>query len=114
MEMFERFLELPTAILAMLMSKNLRRGTEVHTLSGTDISNAEDIVKVMAPIKITSTMMSEENQATVSVIVPLQAKLLIHLELCQDDADMTREMKSVMAADFSCQYTNCRNVLLKW
>lgn len=74
------------------MSKNLQRGTEVHTLSVTDISNDEDIVKVMAPIKIASTMMCEENQPTVSVIAPLQAKLLKHFEPCEDDTDMTREM----------------------
>lgn len=112
-EILERFLEQQTAILATLMSKNLRRGTEVHTLSETDISNAEGIVKVMAPIKIASTMMCEENQPTVSVIAPLQAKLLKHLEPCEDNTDMTREMKSVMAADFSWQYMNSRNILLK-
>lgn len=43
--MLERFLEQQTTILATLMSKNLQRGTEVHTLSEADISNAEDIVK---------------------------------------------------------------------
>lgn len=60
MEMLERFLEQQTAIMATLMSKNLRKGTEVHTLSEMDISNAEDIVKVMAPIKIATAMMCEE------------------------------------------------------
>lgn len=112
-EMLERFLEQQTAVLATLMSKNLRRGTELHTLSETDISNAEDIVKVMTHIKIASTMMCEEEQLTVSVIAPLQAKLLKHLEFCEDDRDMTREIKSVMATDFSCRYTNSRDVLLK-
>lgn len=67
----------------------------------------------MAPIKITTTMMCEEQQPTVSVIAPLQAKLLKHLEPCEDDTDMTREMKSVMTEDFSCQYTNSREILLK-
>ncbi|RXN30171.1 zinc finger BED domain-containing 1-like protein [Labeo rohita] len=110
--MLECFLEQQT-ILATLMSKNLRRGTEVHTLSEVDISNAEDIVKVMTPIKIASTMMCEEEQPTVSVIAPLQAKLQKHLKPCKDDTEMTREMKSMMAADFSCQYKNSRDVLLK-
>lgn len=57
-----------------------------------DISNAEDILKVITPIKIASTMMCEEEQPTVSVIAPLQAKLLKHLEPCEDNTDMTREM----------------------
>lgn len=70
-------------------------------------------MKLMTPIKIASTMMCEEEQPTVSVIAPLQAKLLKHLEPCEDDTDMTREMKSVMTADFSCRYTNSREVLLK-
>ncbi|KAI2645902.1 E3 SUMO-protein ligase ZBED1 [Labeo rohita] len=112
-EMLERFLEQQTAILATLMSKDLRRGTEVHTLTETDISNAEDIVKVMAPIKIATTMMCEEEQPTVSVIAPLQAKLLKHLEPCEDDTDMTREIKSTMTTDFSSRYTNSRDILLK-
>ncbi|XDV16267.1 hypothetical protein PO909_016060 [Leuciscus waleckii] len=111
--MLERFLEQQTAILATLMSKDLRRGTEVHTLTETDISNAEDIVKVMAPIKIATTMMCEEEQPTMSVIAPLQAKLLKHLEPCEDDTDMTREMKSAMTTDFSSRYTNSRDILLK-
>ncbi|XP_058249716.1 E3 SUMO-protein ligase ZBED1-like [Hemibagrus wyckioides] len=112
-EMLERFLEQHTAILATLLSKNLQRGTEVRTLPETDISNAEDIVKLMTPIKIASTMMCEEEQPTVSVSAPLQAKLLKHLKPCEDDTDMTREMKSVMTVDFSCRYTNSRKVLLK-
>lgn len=102
--MLERFLEQQTAIMATLMSKNLRRGTEVHTLSETDISNAEDIVKVMAPIKITTAMMCEEEQPTLSVIAPLQSKLLTNFEPCEDDTDMTREMKLVMTSDFSKGY----------
>lgn len=70
-------------------------------------------MKVMAPIKIAITMMCEEEQPTVSVIAPLQAKLLKHLEPCEDDTDMTREIKSAMTTDFSSRYTNSRDILLK-
>ncbi|KAB5554108.1 hypothetical protein PHYPO_G00046380 [Pangasianodon hypophthalmus] len=109
-EMLEHFLKQQPATL---MSKNLRRGTEVHTLSEMDISNAENIVKVMEPIKIATTVMCEEEQPTVSVIAPLQAKLMKHLEPCENDTDMSQEMKSVMNVDLSSWYTNICNALLK-
>lgn len=45
-------------------------------------------MKVIAPVFIT-TVMSEEEQPTMAVILPFQDKLLKHLESCEDDTDMT-------------------------
>ncbi len=52
----------------------------------------EDIVKLMGPVKMAATVMCEEDQPTVSVIAPLQAKLLKHLQPCEDDSLMVAEV----------------------
>lgn len=72
-EMFERFSEQQPAIMATLMSKDLRKGaTDVGTLSESDIANMDDIVQLMGPVKMATTVMCEEDQPTLSVIAPLQ------------------------------------------
>lgn len=111
-EMLDRFLEQQAAIMATLMSKDLRKGaTDVNTLSESDITNVEDIVKLMGPVKIATTVMCEEDQPTISVIAPLQAKLLKHLQACEDDSPLVTEMKSVMSDDLSARYIGTRDAL---
>lgn len=85
-DMLERFLEQQPAIVATLMSKDLRKGhLDVGTLSESDIANMEDIVQLMGPVKMATTVMCEEDRPTLSVIAPLQAKLLKHQQPFEDD-----------------------------
>ncbi|XP_045074059.1 E3 SUMO-protein ligase ZBED1-like [Coregonus clupeaformis] len=109
-EMLERFLEQQPAIMATLMSKDLRKGvTDVGTLS--DIANMDDIVQLMGPVKMATTVMCEEDQPTLSVIAPLQAKLLKHLQPCEDDSTLVAEIKRVMASDLSTRYRGTQDAL---
>ncbi|XP_041706895.2 E3 SUMO-protein ligase ZBED1-like isoform X1 [Coregonus clupeaformis] len=111
-EMLERFLEQQPAIMATLMSKDLRKGvTDVGTLSESDIANMDDIVQLMGPVKMATTMMCEEDQPTLSVIAPLQAKLLKHLQPCEDDSTQVAEIKRVMASDLSTRYRGTQDAL---
>ncbi len=108
----ERFLEQKTAIMATLLSKDLRKGvTDVGTLSESDIANMEDIVQLMGPIKMATTVMCEEDQPTLSVIAPLQAKLMKHLRPCKDDSTLIAEIKRVMADDLSTRYRGTQDAL---
>ena len=45
---------------ATLMSREPRKVEEVNTLKDNDICNAEDIVKVMPPVKAGTTFMCED------------------------------------------------------
>nr|XP_055038565.1 E3 SUMO-protein ligase ZBED1-like [Misgurnus anguillicaudatus] len=111
-EMLERFLEQQPAIMATLMSKDLRKGvTDVCTLSESDIANMDDIVQLMGPVKIATTLMCEEDQPTLSVIAPLQAKLLKHLQPCENDSTLVAEIKMVMTNDLSKRYKGTQDAL---
>lgn len=48
----------------------------ICTLSETDISNAEEVAKVLKPMKDATSIMSEDSTPTLLVIAPLHAQLL--------------------------------------
>ncbi|XDV25419.1 hypothetical protein PO909_029340 [Leuciscus waleckii] len=110
-EMLERFSEQQPAIMATLMSKDLRKGVTEYTLSESDIANMDDIVQLMGPVKMATTVMCEEDQPTLSVIAPLQAKLLKHLQPCEDDSTLVAEIKRVMTNDLSTRYRGTQDAL---
>ncbi|KAJ8343843.1 hypothetical protein SKAU_G00311720 [Synaphobranchus kaupii] len=112
-EMLECFLEQKAAVEATLMSKDFRKGEEANTLKDCDISSAEDVVQLMTPIKMATTVMCEEQQPTVSVIAPLKAKLLSHLKPNEDDSAIVKEMKNVMVKDLSDRYSDVNDSLYK-
>lgn len=65
--MVERFLEQQPAICATLLSPEVRKGeTDLCTLTETDVTNAEDAVSALKPMKDVTTLMSEERNPTVS------------------------------------------------
>lgn len=74
------FLEQQPAAFATLMSKEIRKTEEVNSDTERDIWNAEDIVKLMAPVKVVTTVTCEEEQPTISMISPLRAKRQKHFE----------------------------------
>ncbi|CAM4278784.1 unnamed protein product [Leuciscus chuanchicus] len=57
------------------------------------------MVKLLSPVKTATTIMCEEEQPTVSVIAPLQAKLLKHFTVTAEDSSVITEMKQAMAED---------------
>lgn len=51
------------------------------------------------------------SSANSSVIAPLQAKLLEHLQSCEDDSILVAETKRVMANDLSTRYRGTQDAL---
>ncbi|CAM4275828.1 unnamed protein product [Leuciscus chuanchicus] len=77
LEMLERFLEQQPAISAALLSPDVRRNEkDLSSLKEEDISDAEDVVRALKPMKTATQVMSEEKCPTLSVIAPLHALLL--------------------------------------
>ncbi|KAL3871015.1 hypothetical protein ACJMK2_039185 [Sinanodonta woodiana] len=66
-DMIDRFLEQQLAIVATLLSKEIRQ-TDLNTLSEDDVSNAEDILKVLKPMKTITTILCDEAAPTISMI----------------------------------------------
>lgn len=61
-------------------------GTDVGTLSESDIANMEHIVQLMGPVKMATTVMCEEEQ-------------LKHIQPLEDDSTLVAKIKRVMAND---------------
>lgn len=103
--MLERLLEQQPAISAALVSRDLRRGEEINTLQDKDFCNVEDIVKLMAPVKLVTTSMCEDKRPTLSVISPVRAKLKKNFEASDEDSVVIREMKQAFRNDLEKRYT---------
>ena len=110
-DMLERFLEQQSAVFATLMSRELRKGEDVSALTEGDLCNAEDMVKVMAPVKVITTVMCEDEQPTISLIAPFKAKLKNHFEATTEDTGLIKDMKKVFLEDFVKRYTNIEDLL---
>lgn len=76
-EILDRFLEQQPALSVALLSPEVRRNEkDLCTLTESDITVAEDVVKVLQPLRAVTLVMSEERSSTLSVIAPLPARLL--------------------------------------
>uniref|UniRef100_A0A668ALH7 BED-type domain-containing protein n=1 Tax=Myripristis murdjan TaxID=586833 RepID=A0A668ALH7_9TELE len=104
-DMLERFLEQQPAISAALLSRDLRKGGGVNTLMDVDFGDGEDIVKLMAPVKLVTMTMSEDKRPTLSMISPVKAKLKKNFEASDKDSVVIREMKQAFSNDLEKRYT---------
>ncbi|XP_039607958.1 E3 SUMO-protein ligase ZBED1-like [Polypterus senegalus] len=113
-DMLQRFLEQQSAVCASLLEKQLRKvSSDLYSLEPNDITAAEEIVKVLEPVKTAATIMCDENQPTLSVIAPLLAKLLDHFKISEDDSAIVREMKHAMVKDLRDSFLDLQLILNK-
>ncbi|KAK0144032.1 putative RNA-binding protein 46 [Merluccius polli] len=113
-DMLERFLEQQAAVCASLLDQKMRKeACDVNTLNESDISAAEDLVGLLSPVKVATTIMCEEKQPTLSMITPLKAKLLDHLKISEEDYTLVTEIKLTMAGDLRDRYVNVQQILHK-
>ncbi|KAK0139816.1 Zinc finger BED domain-containing protein 1 [Merluccius polli] len=112
LDMIERFLEQQPAICAALLSPNVRRcGSDICTLSETDVSTAEEIASALKPMKEATHIMSEDSTPTLSVIAPLHAQLLHDTGPAGTvaDAPVIREIKRAIHEDMAKRYSSARD-----
>ncbi|XP_041350830.1 uncharacterized protein LOC121369822 [Gigantopelta aegis] len=90
----------PPAIYAVLVAKEIRSNVnDISTLSEADITIAEDIVACLS-LKAITTVLYTEKMPTVSIILPLQKKLLTSVLVSKEmDSDVIKQMKNAMASD---------------
>ncbi len=84
-DMMDRFLEQQPAVLAVLMSKDVRKTEKDLWLSDTELSNAEDLVVILKPLKTITTVLCDEKHPTISLIYPLKEKILNLTEVAEND-----------------------------
>lgn len=94
LEMLERFLEQQPAISATLLSPEVRRNEkDLCSLKEEDITDAEDVVRALKPMKTATQAMSEGKSPTLSVIAPLHALLLKEMTSLKVVKDIKDEIK---------------------
>ena len=76
-EMVQRYLEQQAAVQATLVDKDLRKKErDMPSLTDTEITSAEELVKVLEPMKTATTLMCDEKIPTLSIVYPLFQKLI--------------------------------------
>nr|XP_055041440.1 E3 SUMO-protein ligase ZBED1-like [Misgurnus anguillicaudatus] len=113
LDMIERFLEQQPAICAALLSPQVRKsGSDICTLSETDISTAEEIASALKPMKDATLIISEDSTPTLSVIAPLHFQMLHDTEaagVAVADTPVIREIKLAIHDDLAKRYSSARD-----
>lgn len=104
--MVERLLEQQPAVCAALLSPRVRKkDSDVATLTEADISNAEDLITALKPMKDATTLMSQKKNPTVSLIAPVHAKLIQNTKPSAEDLPLVWDVKKAINEDLSKRYT---------
>lgn len=114
LDMIERFLEQQPAISAALLSPEVRRReSDICTLTETDITTAEDMVKCLSPMKTATLAISEEASPTMPMVAPLQFQLLRQMALDAEDSSVIKELKTAVHDNLSSRYVHLTFQFLK-
>ena len=100
--MLERFLELQPAVYATLISREIKSKEKdtIATLSEDDIMLAENAMAVLVPLRTVTTALCSESMPTLSLIMPLQKKLLTKGLVCtESDAESVKQLKTTISDD---------------
>ncbi|XP_048020934.1 E3 SUMO-protein ligase ZBED1-like [Megalobrama amblycephala] len=112
LEMLERFLEQQPAISAALLSPDVRRNEkDLCSLKEEDITDAEDVVRALKPMKTATQVMSEEKCPTLSVMAPLHALLLKEMTSLPEDSRVVKDTKDEIKKNLSTRYVNQKDML---
>ncbi|XP_063073815.1 uncharacterized protein LOC134464274 [Engraulis encrasicolus] len=109
--MLERFWEQHPALLNAMLSRRVRRGEALLAVNEDDMTLIQEIIKLMSPVKVATTLLSEEKSPTISMIAPIQAKL--HKQFSEDNTDLPiiADMKQRFRQDFSDRYLDLQELL---
>ena len=104
-DMLERYVEQQAAVQAVFLSKDIKKNVkDIVTLSDDDVSDIENVLKVLEPIKMVTTILCEEEHPTVSMIHPLQERLLTFLEVREEDTTLVKSVKLAISSDLRERY----------
>ena len=106
LDMISRFLEQQPAVYGALTSKELRGKVNITSLVESDISETEELVQVLTPLKIATVALCEEKVPTVSLILPLQYQLESFMADKNDDTTLIKQVKKAVLTDLSGRYSD--------
>ena len=111
LDMLERFWEQQPAVLNTLLSRKIKRGEGLASLTEEDMTLIPEVIKLMSPLKVATTLLSEEKHPTISMISPIQAKLQKHFQPDESDLLEISVMKERFRQDFDGRYTYLQDLL---
>ncbi|XP_046567979.1 E3 SUMO-protein ligase ZBED1-like [Haliotis rubra] len=113
--MIERYLEQQPAVMAALMSPNIKREKDLDTLSSDDITLAEHFIKVLGPLKTITTIPCESSMPTLSMVRPLLQNLSQAMAPNVEDVKPVSQMKAAILNRLAKRYTDVeiKRVLLQ-
>ena len=105
-DMLSRYLEQQPAIMAVLMSREIRQnGKDIDTLSDSDVSKAEEAVELLKPMKTITTVLCTEKHPTVSMIMPVKSVIMTSMSVKDSDSQLVKQMKEAIVQDIRKRYT---------
>ena len=114
-DMIQRYLEQQAAVMAVLVSQEVRKDPDLDTLSPGDITSAEQLVLIMEPLKTITTILCEEHQPTISMVMPLLNNLMSSLSPSDGDPKTIKSVKQALLNDLKKRYQEpeIRDILLQ-
>ncbi|XP_077085839.1 E3 SUMO-protein ligase ZBED1 [Siphateles boraxobius] len=111
LDMLERFWEQQPAVLNTLLSRKIKRREAMASLTEDDMTLIPEIIKLMSPLKVATTLLSEEKNPTISIISPIQARLQRQFQSDESDLEVISYMKDRFRQDFDGRYTYLEGTL---
>ncbi|KAL7880871.1 hypothetical protein SRHO_G00031250 [Serrasalmus rhombeus] len=106
LDMLARYLEQQAAITAALTSPELRQNAQsIDTLDSCDVRDAEDLVKLLHPLKTATTVLCEEKSPTVSLIVPLKSMIEQSMTPNGGDSTTVANTKTAILTNIANRYS---------
>ena len=104
-DMVERYLEQQAAVYATLSTAGIRKNAkELITLNDTDVRNAEEICKILKPLKTITTVLCSGKSPTTSLILPLKDKIMKVTFPSEADSGLVESVKRAIADDMAARY----------
>ncbi|KAM8766865.1 E3 SUMO-protein ligase ZBED1-like [Acanthopagrus schlegelii] len=103
----QKLLQLP----AHKLTDVRRNEKDLCTLTEEDVTIAEDLVRVLKPMKEATLAMSEDKQPTLSVIAPLLALLQEALTPSIEDSTVVRDLKAAAKNNLRTRYDAQKDIL---
>lgn len=110
--MVERFLEQQVSIIAAMVDDKVKKMHSSKSKACTELLSPEEVqkleafLKTMAPMYHATLAMSEDQQPTVGVILPLLVKLKDHFTEVESDTTFVKEIKRAVLDNLKTRYTD--------
>lgn len=104
-DLLERFIEQQTAIIATMICPEVRKSEkDLASFSDQEITQAEEAVEILAPIKKITTVMCDEKDPSISMLYPLKLRVLKFARPKEGDSTMAKELKAAIHKDMVGRY----------